>query len=131
MCVNFMPNDDDGSPAKKYWYAAHANNAVYKYDDYAAADGIPVPPNETAESNVFIYPNPANDYFTVNYNLDDYKEAFLQITDMTGRTVYQEQLNYEQDELIFLTTDYTVGQYVCTIYADGKVIGSQKFTVTK
>lgn len=46
MCVNFMPNDDVGSPAKKYWYAAHANNALYEFDEYAAADGIGVPPDD-------------------------------------------------------------------------------------
>jgi len=46
MCVNFMPNDDDSSPAKKYWYAAHANNAVYEFDEYAAQDGIASPPDD-------------------------------------------------------------------------------------
>jgi len=41
-----MPNDGDETPAKKYWYAAHANNAVYEFDEYAAADGIPGPPDD-------------------------------------------------------------------------------------
>jgi len=46
MCVNFMPNDDVGSPAKKYWYAAHANNALYEFDEYATNDGVVSPPDD-------------------------------------------------------------------------------------
>jgi len=46
ICVNFMPNNDDASPAKKYWYAAHVNNALYEFDEYATIDGIASPPDD-------------------------------------------------------------------------------------
>jgi hypothetical protein len=43
--IVYFPTDEDNSRAKTFWYAATANNALYEYDAFAAADGIVPPAN--------------------------------------------------------------------------------------
>ncbi len=44
--IVYFPDNDNGSRDKAYWFAATANNAIYEYNEYAAADGIPGVPME-------------------------------------------------------------------------------------
>lgn len=57
--VIFNTDDDDDSHAKKRWYAATANNALYEFDDFAAADGI-LPPPSRLDLLLINHPGPAS-----------------------------------------------------------------------
>jgi len=82
-------------------------------------------------SNISVYPNPASSYLSVLYDLNGYENLSLQVADMTGKTLYQRQLNHVQDEITLITENYPTGQYILSIYADNQLIESKKFNITK
>lgn len=82
-------------------------------------------------SDISVYPNPANIYLNVRYDLSRYESSSLQIVDVTGKVVHQRQLNQSQDEIVLITENYPTGQYILSIYADNQLIESKKFNIAK
>jgi len=84
-----------------------------------------------SSEKLLIYPNPANEYITIEYALKQFSDkTIIVITDTNGRVVYQENLAYEQDELIIPTDNLPLGQYFCTLKNDNITI-TEKFLLVK
>ncbi len=87
---------------------------------------------EIREDKLFIYPNPAKDYITIEYATTDFSKGLsLIITDLSGRIVHNEQLDYPQDELVIIADKFPPGQYFCTLKNSSKVIQTQKFILVR
>jgi len=85
------------------------------------------------QNKLLIYPNPANDYVTIDYTVSksDAADLSILITDILGQQVYQEKLSYPQDEVIIMTNQLPQGQYFCILKDSNEVIKTDKFIVTK
>jgi len=85
------------------------------------------------QNKLLIYPNPANDYVTIDYTISksDAADLSILITDILGKQVYQEKLSYPQDEVIIMTNQLPQGQYFCILKDSNEVIKTDKFIVTK
>jgi hypothetical protein len=99
---------------------------------YARVFNISVPEVTLSTGNLSIYPNPATSNVNFNYDFSGAAKASLIVTDIVGRTVYQE-------ELIGLSAKKTVtvnvngfvpGMYIATLVVDDTRI-TGKFTVQK
>jgi hypothetical protein len=78
-----------------------------------------------------VYPNPANDFVTLTYEINDAVLTGLQliICDAMGKTVYFQALNKANDYLLIVLKDYAKGNYIASIISNQKTIKTCKFIV--
>jgi len=107
------------------------NEPIYTYDDETLKMAKPIRKDHkllSNESYLKINPNPANEYIIISYNISGIVNGLsLSITDAMGKTVYAKQLNKASDEQLLLINNYAKGNYICTIFNNGKPIKSGKF----
>ncbi len=70
-----------------------------------------------------LYPNPADDYFTVQYRIDEvFQEARLRVIDVKGVVVHDQKLPFEEDQIIIKrSVALTSGIYQCELSLEGKI----------
>ena len=73
--------------------------------------------------NFSIYPNPSKDSFKINFSDDD---AFLKITDLNGRLIYQKMGPFNNTEINHLNN----GHYIVTVITNDDIFAKQ-FIVNK
>ncbi|HXS35292.1 MAG TPA: T9SS type A sorting domain-containing protein [Flavipsychrobacter sp.] len=82
---------------------------------------------------VRLFPNPAQNFTNVVFNLTESTNVQIQVTDMVGRVVYlspDKQMNAGENKVTISTTDMASGLYNVKITSDqGNVI--QRFSVVK
>jgi hypothetical protein len=84
--------------------------------------------NATGLTN--IYPNPARDNIFVAYELQDLsKEYCIVIDDGTGRQLKNRVLTQKKETLQIDLSDFDPGVYICSLFANHKLIGRKKFIV--
>jgi hypothetical protein len=63
--------------------------AEYELDIYTGLEG-----SSLISSEINIYPNPASDHFTITGNLPERSSLTITISDLNGRIVYQQNMEY-------------------------------------
>ena len=81
-----------------------------------------------------VYPNPALNYFIVEYNLNEkvgnnVDDAILEITTIQGKVVKVIALAKKNDQIVVSFANYKPGMYVASLKYDGKLIESKKVTI--
>lgn len=76
-----------------------------------------------------LYPNPAKDYLTVEYDVLFVKEAKLQIYNSIGAVVYTKTLVEKKDNLRIPVSEYKNGLYFCSLQIDGKLLNTRKILI--
>jgi len=74
---------------------------------------------------VLIYPNPASESFTVQFNSDKaYSNAEIELMDMTGRVVGRKNLEITEGNNTYVYTplNYSAGTYTVRIKSKGELI---------
>ncbi len=91
------------------------------------------PETEVINENILlVYPNPAREYFTVEYAVaKDIENLYLVLTDIRGNEVYKRPLSYVQDQIIVPAEQLPTGQYLCTVQAGDVVLKTKKFILAK
>jgi hypothetical protein len=78
------------------------------------------------------YPNPWDRETTIEYNLpEDCKRAMIMITDMTGTSLKQIELDLLENKLVIQSGSFRSGTYIYLLIADGIEVDSKKMIVTK
>ncbi len=87
---------------------------------------------EISENVLLVYPNPAREYFTVEYAIaKDIENLYLVIINTLGDEVYKRPLSYTQDQIIVPTEQLPTGQYFCNIQVNDVVLKTDKFVLAK
>ncbi len=68
------------------------------------------------ENNLCIYPNPANDFISLNCNISDYKNCDIKIYNLAGKLVKSEKVNQNQQKINL--NDLENGVYFLHISSD-------------
>ncbi len=77
-----------------------------------------------------ISPNPANEFIVIYYEISKAINGLrLVICDANGKTVYDKELNKAKDELLITLKDYAKGNYIVTLFNNGKVVNSSKMVI--
>lgn len=87
---------------------------------------------ENIKSSLRIAPNPANGYFNTFYAIPtDFKKAEMVVTDVTGKIMVKSAPITEQigTVRVDLPANMPQGVFLCTMYVDGKVSGTQTLVV--
>lgn len=115
------------------------NQAVNWYSGWSFSPAIRMNfhPNEIVElnglSSLDIYPNPSINETTVTFDLINAAETKIQVTDLTGRMVYEEELGNLQSgrsQVSLNTSNYKNGVYIVNVSVDGNV-STKRLTVQK
>lgn len=87
---------------------------------------------ETGLDLMVIYPNPAKDGITVNFELPEESiKANIQVYNVDGRLVDSINLNGESSSIVLSVSKYSSGLYIYLLSADGNLIARKKLSVTK
>lgn len=78
------------------------------------------------------YPNPWDRETTIEYQLPEgCKQALIMVTDMTGASIKQFDLNLNDSKLVIQSGSFQSGTYIYLLVADGVEVDSKKMIVTK
>jgi len=84
----------------------------------------------TQKGEIKIYPNPAKDYIIAEFTIDQTAcEVILQINDMQGRILIQQQLHNADRQAILDIRNLKNGTYYCALIINGQVKKSTKIVV--
>ena len=108
--------------------------------DYLAFDGY-TPATDTITLNIVptsipsslnIYPNPANDHFTVEYTSQSGDIDYLKIYDICGKELYETEINSAPGEVTreIDLSEFAEGMYLVSIQS-GTSIATQKFVIQR
>ena len=83
-------------------------------------------------SQLKVYPNPATDYFALEYNVQKpYFELSVVIIDITGKKVYSRILQGQKSQLLINLAEFEPGFYMINLVGDGTIIKSEKLSVVE
>jgi len=80
-----------------------------------------------------VYPNPATDYFTLEYNIGDVVSSNIEmvILDALGRKIMTKNLSKTRDEVLIDVNSLNKGVYSISFIVNGNVVSTQKLTIVK
>ncbi len=104
----------------------NSNNLVQQDDQATATE------NKAGSKNFGLFPNPANETVVLE-RLSEYQgpELVVRISSLSGVTVQKALWKSPADKLEVSLRGIPNGIYYCTIFEDGKRVGSQKLVVIK
>ncbi len=87
--------------------------------------------NEKKNNPLIFYPNPANDYFVIDYSIEqnDVIELRMEIIDIRGIVVKSVLLDKNIDQCYIDTRNINSGNYLCRLILNNKVLQSTKITI--
>ncbi len=84
------------------------------------------------QSYLKVYPNPAKEYFALDYNIQDtYNELRIDIVDAIGKLVFSKKLIKQKTQELIDVQIYKPGLYFVNLVGDGRIIETQKLSIAK
>jgi alpha-tubulin suppressor-like RCC1 family protein len=80
------------------------------------------------EANFSLYPNPAKDVVTINYDLN-VSNVMVEVYDIAGRSISKNVLSSSSGELQLSTSSYAAGLYMVVIKQDGTLLAQKKLVI--
>lgn len=109
--------------------ASDYSEPLYLPDETQLKSGMANRKEEMIPVQMAIYPNPASEFITVEYDYPEKAGLQMQITDMTGCAVYTRQLVENRDIILIDVQKLLNGQYLCTLKSGNKVLRSSGLTI--
>jgi len=79
-----------------------------------------------------VYPNPANDYFALDYKVqENYNELRIDVMDAIGKLIFSKRLIKLKNQELINLQGYKPGLYIISLIGDGRKIESKKLSITK
>jgi hypothetical protein len=90
------------------------------------------PKNKNNDNILKVFPNPAQNYFTVEYKIvEPAGSAVIEMLDITGKILKQFTLYDKQNQIVIETIDLQTGIYYIRLLVDGGTSKIQKISVIK
>ncbi len=78
-----------------------------------------------------VYPNPAKDFVTIEYNTwNDKTHDVIEVIDESGRKVFSKNLGRQFDQIILDTRNFKSGSYIFRLASGDKYIGSANVIIS-
>ncbi len=82
-------------------------------------------------SELKLYPNPANNYFTLNYKTEQSENNIAKVMNVAGQIVDVINLENTDGEVLINTESYAAGIYSVTIWNGYRPLISKKLIISK
>lgn len=111
-------------------YAAANGRGLFMSNKYEQPVGISSPEMPQLQSSVYIFPNPANDHATVEYELSQAGNVDISVFDINGKLIVQEQFSKEggTHQYQLNCSNIPRGMYVVSVRS-GNTVKTSKFIV--
>lgn len=77
-----------------------------------------------------VFPNPAGDYFIIDYNTEDYTgDISIKASDLSGRLLFTNTCSLKRDQVVLDVTAWITGVYNISLLVNGKIIKSEKISI--
>jgi hypothetical protein len=88
---------------------------------------------QKSNSYMKVYPNPANTFFNVDYDLSSKSGSSIAIKvfNSLGKLMVTEHLAKKKDQIVIYSKDWVPGIYLLALEIEGSVIESKKISVTR
>jgi hypothetical protein len=84
------------------------------------------------KSRFTVYPNPANNYFIVEYHLESSpKEGLIIIYDLSGKRNGGFLFSEKQNQMVIPIRDLMPGIYFISLYVEGKLLETKKISIIR
>jgi alpha-tubulin suppressor-like RCC1 family protein len=122
-----------------YWgrnyYGEFGNGSSYGTTYYTSPQQTPgicvtTLDNPTFEKEVAfsLYPNPARDVVTINYDLA-FSDSVVEVYDIAGRSISKNVLSSSSGEIQLNTTTYAAGMYIVVVKQDSVILAQKKLII--
>ena len=104
-------------------------DSLYFLVKYTVIDNTSI---DTKTSNIIIsnaYPNPAKDYFIIDYNLENASTATVEVMNVLGSTVISQNISVNDMQAKISTNNLDAGVYFYNIIVDGNRLESKKLII--
>ncbi|MCX6286759.1 MAG: T9SS type A sorting domain-containing protein [Bacteroidetes bacterium] len=82
-----------------------------------------------------LFPNPANHYFIIEYNLrgkfGDKPQIEFSLFSSEGKPIVSRNSNKNQDQILIETRNFENGTYICSMIMNGKILDSEKILIVQ
>ncbi len=92
-------------------------------------DGVPLSQAEFKNPEVSVYPNPADDFLRVKYDVNSNADNRFELINLVGARVYQTTLDAQQNEMEVDLSALNPGVYFYSLKSDGEVMVSKKLVI--
>lgn len=110
-------------------------NEPYLEPDLTKSTEVRLPrvkPVNLEDTYLKLYPNPANDFITIEYNTGNVDGTnYIEIIDETGKKVDTRMLNHNSGQLILEIQSFKPGNYITKLMAGNKIVGKSKFMISR
>jgi hypothetical protein len=97
-------------------------------------DGVIIvePYQKNNENILKVFPNPAQNYFTIEYKISKTEgNAIIEMLDLTGKKLRILPIYDKQNQIVVETKDIQTGIYYIRLLIDGAAINTQKISIIK
>jgi len=112
-----------------FGFSFGANNSFISAED--SESSLP----DTNKINIYelqslkLYPNPANDFLIIDYDVVFLKDAKVKIYNSIGSVIYSKNLEEKKDKLKVPVSEFDNGLYFCSLHIDGKSLNTKKVLI--
>ncbi len=92
-------------------------------------NGVPLSEKEFSRPELSVYPNPADDYLRIQYDVNSGANAQFELINLIGAKVFETELNSQSSELEIDFSALNPGVYFYTLKIDGEVNISKKLVI--
>lgn len=94
---------------------------------------FPFIPDSIKKDYLRVFPNPAGNYFIIEYNLESFnsKQSSIRITNLTGKFIYNRELGDSQNQFVVPTFNFVNGFYMIQLWCNHKLIDTAKISISK
>lgn len=78
-----------------------------------------------------VYPNPANEFTTIEYHLRRATSSTITILDAQSKPVYSKSLNKAHGQFIVPLERLATGNYICVFKAGDEVLAKEKLSIVR
>ena len=87
--------------------------------------------NKEDSSYLKVYPNPAKDFISVDYNLGEDAVAVIKILNYEGKLIQTIEISESINTKLLSVKDFSQGNYIICLVKNGRIIDSESVTIVK
>jgi len=104
-------------------------DSTYFIIKYTVIDATAINNNESKSSISNAYPNPASDFFFIDYDISNANMAQIEVMNLLGSTVLSQELSISASKAKIDISNFVPGVYFYNLIVDGSITKSKKLIV--
>ena len=112
-----------------FWVENHTNDSVAVIIKYLAGSGVGISTVNKKANVSNAYPNPAKDYFFIDYEFENAQSAQIQILNVLGSNMITQSLSNISGKAKIDISKLENGIYFYNVIVDGRKVASKKLIV--